>query len=195
MSVKNDERELQAQARKQKIKDLLNSEGAAKAKPQAASPAPAYDDDAPLNWSPDEEQAHQAKREEARRARQQQEADAQAAQAERAANPYNIRLKPWERLSVNKRWAVQFRPLTSAEHEAVQDAVFLKKQFDADQEHREKIRRFQAQEKAEQEAARKRAEHEARTGRRPYERGRYCSVEEAIRRGYPGTEPSEREDD
>lgn len=199
MSVKSDEKELQAQARKRKIKAILGEakpKATPKAEPQADSQAPTYDDDdAPLNWSPDEEQANQAKREEARRARRQQEADEQAAQAERAANPYSIRLQPWERLSVNKRWAVQYRPLTHAEHEAVQGAAFLKKQFDADQEHREKIRRFQAEEKAEQEAARKRAEHEARTGRRPYDPGRYCSVDEAIRRGYVGHEPSEQRGD
>ena len=95
MSVKSDEKDLQAQARKQKIKAILN-EG--RAEPKAAPQAPTYADE-PLNWSQDEEQAHQAKLEDTRRARKQREAEEEAAQAERAANPYNVKLNPWERLS------------------------------------------------------------------------------------------------
>ncbi len=184
MSVKSDEKELQAQARKQKIKAILN-EGKAepKADLKAAPQAPTYADE-PLNWSQDEELAHQAKSEEARRERIQREAEEEAAQAARAANPYNVKLHPWERLSVNKRWAVQYRPLTRAEHDAMEDAAFLKKQFNADQAHRERIRRAEQEAEIEQEAALKRAEHETMTGKREYDPGRYMSIEEARRRGY-----------
>jgi hypothetical protein len=94
-------------------------------------------------------------------------------------------LRPWQRLN---RWGrrEQYRPLTSAEHDAVQDEILLKKCFDEDQAYREKVRKAEAEEEAEQKATRKRAEHEARTGMRPYEPGRYCSVEEARRKGYLG---------
>lgn len=183
--------------------------GTAKAEPQAEPQASAadlaaaaaaaadlaYDNDR-LNWSPDEELANTAKLEEAkRRVRREQQANEEAKAQDRLANPHNVKLYPWERLSFNKLRAEQFRPMTRAEREAFEDAQFLKKCFDEDQAHRAEIKKFQAQEQAEQEAAQKRAEKEARTGMRPYEPGRYCSVEEAYRRGYLSNEPSEERED
>ncbi len=46
--------------------------------------------------------------------------------------------------------------MSRAEYTAVQDAAFLKKQYDADQVHREKIKRAETDAKVEQEATRKR---------------------------------------
>lgn len=131
--------------------------------------APQYPDDEPLNWS-QEEQAPRL-------------AEGSQPAAPKAVQPRIYPpLQPWEKLD---RWGrrYQARPLTRAEHEAVEDAAFLKKQFDADQAYREKVRKAEAELEAEEKATKKQAEREARTGMRPYEPGRYCSLEEARRRG------------
>lgn len=103
-------------------------------------------------------------------------------------------LRPWEKIGAFGR-REQFRPMTSRELEEETDRMFMESQKRQDEAHAKKVAAYEREQAAEAKAARKRAEHEARTGRRPYDPGRYCSVEEAIRRGYVGTEPSEQRGD
>lgn len=167
MKFKKQRDEEERLERAAKIKAHLNREGKAT--------APTYRDDAPLDWS--------------------QEKPAATAKEEPqypATAPTRIypALQPWEKIGAFGR-REQFRPMTRAEQEAVQESIFLKKQYDADQAYREKVRQAEDEAKAELKATLKRVEHEARTGMRPWEPGRYCSIEEARSRGYLGSGSAE----
>lgn len=103
-------------------------------------------------------------------------------------------LRPWEKVGAFGR-REQFRRMTARELEQENDRIFMESQKRQDDAHAKRVAAFEREQAAEEKAARKRAEHEARTGTRPYEPGRYCSVDEAIRRGYVGNEPSEQRAD
>lgn len=91
-------------------------------------------------------------------------------------------LKPWERWEGNR--VVQFRPMTRMEREAEQDAKFFASVSADDQAHKEKVRKATQEAEAWTKEDRQRQEKEERTGMRPYEPGRYISVEEAAMQGY-----------
>ena len=91
-------------------------------------------------------------------------------------------LKPWQRWERNR--VVQFRPLTRRELEAEQDAKFMASVRKADQAHKEEKRKAEEESKRWAKEDRQRREQEERTGMRPWEPGRYISVEEAGKRGY-----------
>lgn len=102
----------------------------------------------------------------------------------KAAQPLLVPpLQPWERLN---RWGrrEQWRPLTSRELDQENDRLFMESQKRQDLAHAKKVAAFEQEQAADEKAAKKQREHEARTGRRPYEAGRYISLKEARRRGY-----------
>jgi hypothetical protein len=202
MSISEDQREEERRKRANKIrKHLAKTEAAQKA-------VPSYADDEPLQWSaaavagtapeeaPSQSQPatgkadHSTGKAELKADQSEPKADLKAgpqSQPAKAVQPLIYPpLQPWEKLD---RWGrrYQARPMTRDEHEAEQEAAFLKKQFDADQAHAANIRRAEQEAKAEQQATKKRAEQEARTGKRPYEPTRYVSLEEARSRGYLGS--------
>lgn len=99
-------------------------------------------------------------------------------------------LQPWERLGAFGR-REQYRPLTSREVDQENDRLFMESQQRQDAAHAKKIEAAELDQKAEQRRNDKQHEHESRTGKRPYEPGRYVSLEEARRRGFLGSGTAE----
>ncbi|MEK6803932.1 MAG: hypothetical protein AABZ34_14880 [Nitrospirota bacterium] len=180
MSVSSDRTELERQKRRQKIEQHLK-EGTAKAETKAAS---------------------QATRKAKPKAEPQTDLAASAVPAtttttteERLsvpvhdpAAPNGLRYRPmkaWERREGNR--VVQFRPLTRRELEAEQDAKFFAAVTKDDEAHKEKRKKADEESKRWAKEDRQRREHEEQTGMRPWEPGRYISVEDAGKRGYLGS--------
>lgn len=92
-------------------------------------------------------------------------------------------LRPWEKIGAFGR-REQFRPMTSRELDEESDRIFMDGQRRQDEAHARKIATYEREQAAEEKAAKKQREHEAKTGKRPYEPGRYISVDEARMRGY-----------
>lgn len=92
-------------------------------------------------------------------------------------------LQPWEKIGAFGR-REQFRPMTSRELEQENDRMFMESIQRQDRAHATRVAAAEQELEVEQKAAKKQREHEARTGRRPYEPGRYISLDEARRRGY-----------
>lgn len=92
-------------------------------------------------------------------------------------------LQPYERLGAFGR-REQWRPMTPREADEDQDRLFMASQFAQDQVHAAKVAKAEQEQQAEQKATKKRIEQEARTGKRPYEPGRYISLEDARSRGF-----------
>lgn len=92
-------------------------------------------------------------------------------------------LQPWEKIGAFGR-REQFRPMTSRELEQENDRMFMESIQRQDRVHTKKVATFEQEQAAEEKAAKKQREHEAKTGKRPYEPGRYISLDEARRRGY-----------
>jgi hypothetical protein len=93
-------------------------------------------------------------------------------------------MKPWESLDEKGR-LYQHRPLTSAEFQAEEEKAFLKRQFQADQEHAAKVKEAERERAKEQKRLDEKRKHEERTGRRPMAK-ETISLEEAARRGLIG---------
>lgn len=186
MSVSSDRTELERQKRRQKIEQHFK-EGTAKAETKAASQA-----------------TRKAQLKDAHTPAPKVEslAELEALQGEippspvvppSAASPFSSpaptpsvssvpALKPWQRWERNR--IVQFRPLTRRELEAEQDAKFFASVTKDDEAHKEKRKKADEEAKRWAKEDRQRREHEERTGMRPWEPGRYISVEEAGKRGY-----------
>lgn len=175
MSVNSDRDELERQQRKQKIEKHLN-EGSTKAQHKAAPKTKRKAE--PPDALPTEPTASAAPTTEERQL-------APSVPVHDASAPHGLRYRPlkaWERWEGNR--VVQFRPMTKREREAEEDAQFLASASKADQAHKEKVKRAKQESDAWAKEDRQRREHEEQTGMRPWESGRYVSVEEAIKRGY-----------
>jgi hypothetical protein len=115
-------------------------------------------------------------------------ADSKADQsAPKAAEPLIYSpLQPWEKIGVFGR-PEQYRPMTSREFDQENDKLFMASQQRQEEAHAKKVAAAEQEQSVEQAAAKKRAEHETKTGKRPYEPGRYVSLDEARRRGLIGS--------
>lgn len=123
--------------------------------------APVVDEDAP-NWEPSTEEPKAEPK----------------AESHYAGRP----LYPWEKLVRGR--PEQFRPMTSREISAMDEAAMMQNIRRQDEAFERKVQAAIRERDAEQRDIDKRRQHEEKTGRRPYGEKRFISLDQARREGY-----------